>query len=263
MPSDHHDHLIDLQSGRVIEFRNEEIEKLQRARRRRSSATIWSGIASNFMPCRATASQGRRRMRLQLRWEFRRRRGLPDFGAGPRDVQRTGQQRDRAPRHGARLVDRRHDAGNRAAAIVDIVVGPAAGAAGRDAPPISTRRRRCATASSTRSWARSRCPGWRSARRDIDRFDADLRSSAGARPQPRQRRRGRRRHLPADPARGRRAARRVLLGRRIRHLARWSPIPARSSSSAAPASTPPIASGRPCSCCGAASPPMSSITTSR
>jgi Fur family ferric uptake transcriptional regulator len=30
MPLDHHDHLIDLQSGRVIEFRNEEIEKLQR-----------------------------------------------------------------------------------------------------------------------------------------------------------------------------------------------------------------------------------------
>ena len=31
MPSDHHDHLIDLQSGRVIEFRNEEIERLQEA----------------------------------------------------------------------------------------------------------------------------------------------------------------------------------------------------------------------------------------
>ena len=31
MPSAHHDHLIDLQSGRVIEFRNEEIEKLQHA----------------------------------------------------------------------------------------------------------------------------------------------------------------------------------------------------------------------------------------
>jgi len=31
MPSDHHDHLIDLQSGRVIEFTNEAIEKLQRA----------------------------------------------------------------------------------------------------------------------------------------------------------------------------------------------------------------------------------------
>jgi Fur family ferric uptake transcriptional regulator len=28
--SDHHDHLIDVQSGRVIEFHNEEIEKLQR-----------------------------------------------------------------------------------------------------------------------------------------------------------------------------------------------------------------------------------------
>jgi Fur family ferric uptake transcriptional regulator len=26
----HHDHLIDLQSGKVIEFRNEEIEKLQK-----------------------------------------------------------------------------------------------------------------------------------------------------------------------------------------------------------------------------------------
>jgi Fur family transcriptional regulator, ferric uptake regulator len=30
MPSAHHDHLIDLQSGRVVEFRNEEIEKLQK-----------------------------------------------------------------------------------------------------------------------------------------------------------------------------------------------------------------------------------------
>jgi Fur family ferric uptake transcriptional regulator len=30
MPLDHHDHLIDLQSGRVVEFRNEDIEKLQR-----------------------------------------------------------------------------------------------------------------------------------------------------------------------------------------------------------------------------------------
>lgn len=29
MPSDHHDHLIDLQSGRVVEFHNEQIEKLQ------------------------------------------------------------------------------------------------------------------------------------------------------------------------------------------------------------------------------------------
>src|SRR5581483_10773811 len=30
MPDSHHDHLIDVQTGRVIEFRNEEIESLQR-----------------------------------------------------------------------------------------------------------------------------------------------------------------------------------------------------------------------------------------
>src|SRR5712691_4771045 len=30
MPTDHHDHLIDVQSGKVIEFRNEEIERLHR-----------------------------------------------------------------------------------------------------------------------------------------------------------------------------------------------------------------------------------------
>ena len=30
MPAHHHDHLIDLQTGRVIEFRDEEIERLQR-----------------------------------------------------------------------------------------------------------------------------------------------------------------------------------------------------------------------------------------
>ncbi|MDX1580395.1 MAG: Fur family transcriptional regulator [Alphaproteobacteria bacterium] len=29
VPEEHHDHLIDVQGGRVIEFRNEEIEKLQ------------------------------------------------------------------------------------------------------------------------------------------------------------------------------------------------------------------------------------------
>jgi Fur family ferric uptake transcriptional regulator len=31
MREDHHDHLIDVQSGHVVEFQNEEIEKLQRA----------------------------------------------------------------------------------------------------------------------------------------------------------------------------------------------------------------------------------------
>lgn len=30
LPEAHHDHLIDIQTGRVIEFRNEDIEKLQR-----------------------------------------------------------------------------------------------------------------------------------------------------------------------------------------------------------------------------------------
>ena len=30
-PSEHHDHLIDLKSGKVIEFTNEEIERLQAA----------------------------------------------------------------------------------------------------------------------------------------------------------------------------------------------------------------------------------------
>ncbi len=31
IPEAHHDHLIDIESGRVIEFRNEHIEALQRA----------------------------------------------------------------------------------------------------------------------------------------------------------------------------------------------------------------------------------------
>ena len=30
-PEEHHDHLIDVQTGEVVEFRNEEIEQLQRA----------------------------------------------------------------------------------------------------------------------------------------------------------------------------------------------------------------------------------------
>ena len=29
-PQEHHDHLIDMQSGKVLEFRNDEIERLQR-----------------------------------------------------------------------------------------------------------------------------------------------------------------------------------------------------------------------------------------
>jgi Fur family ferric uptake transcriptional regulator len=30
MPDEHHDHLIDVQSGKVIEFHNDQIEELQR-----------------------------------------------------------------------------------------------------------------------------------------------------------------------------------------------------------------------------------------
>ena len=30
MPDSHHDHLIDVQSGEIVEFVNEEIEKLQK-----------------------------------------------------------------------------------------------------------------------------------------------------------------------------------------------------------------------------------------
>ena len=46
-------------------------------------------------------------------------------------------------------------------------------------------------------------------------------------------------------------------------IAPLSPIPAKFSNSAAPASMPATAPGRSCSCCGAASRPMSSTTTSR
>jgi Fur family ferric uptake transcriptional regulator len=35
IPDEHHDHLIDLRSGRVIEFRDEEIERLQEAMAKR------------------------------------------------------------------------------------------------------------------------------------------------------------------------------------------------------------------------------------
>ncbi|MFG1310041.1 Fur family transcriptional regulator [Xanthobacter tagetidis] len=35
MPDEHHDHLIDLRTGRVIEFRSEEIERLQEEMARR------------------------------------------------------------------------------------------------------------------------------------------------------------------------------------------------------------------------------------
>lgn len=39
-PESHHDHLIDMKSGKVIEFRNEEIEKLQEEIARKLGYTI-------------------------------------------------------------------------------------------------------------------------------------------------------------------------------------------------------------------------------
>ena len=52
MTGDHHDHLIDVQSGRVIEFRNEEIENACSARSPVGSGIRWSAIGSNSTPCR-------------------------------------------------------------------------------------------------------------------------------------------------------------------------------------------------------------------
>ncbi len=40
-PDHHHDHLIDMKTGKVVEFVDEEIEALQERHRRASSATSW------------------------------------------------------------------------------------------------------------------------------------------------------------------------------------------------------------------------------
>ena len=57
-------------------------------------------------------------------------------------------------------------------------------------------------------------------------------------------------------------ARPVLFRRRIRHPPDPGAFPGASWNSAAPASMPPTATAPPCSCCGAASPPMCSTTRS-
>ena len=90
--------------------------------------------------------------------------------------------------------------------IVDICLRPAAGSARRKPPPISTPRRRCAIASSTKRMGARPRRTWRPAAPRFRPVRRDLRSSAGARPQPRRRSRDRRRHLSPDPARGRGAA---------------------------------------------------------
>ena len=53
IPESHHDHLINLRTGEVIEFQSEEIERLQ-AEVARSSATSWSTTGSSSTPCRST-----------------------------------------------------------------------------------------------------------------------------------------------------------------------------------------------------------------
>ena len=55
MPSAHHDHLIDLQTGRVIEFRNEEIEKLLAAAATRAAANQRRYDYTPFMTVAAKA----------------------------------------------------------------------------------------------------------------------------------------------------------------------------------------------------------------
>ena len=49
-PSEHHDHLIDIQSGKVVEFHNDEIEDLQRGSPKRPD-TGWSAIVWNCSAC--------------------------------------------------------------------------------------------------------------------------------------------------------------------------------------------------------------------
>ena len=113
----------------------------------------------------------------------------------------------------------------------------------------------CATASSTRRWRRSRRRRWRRASATSTSFDACCDHLLVIDHKRGRRRRRRGRHLSPDPPRVAQAARPLLLGGRIRHRTALAAIPARFSSSAAPASIRPTARARPCSCCGAASPP--------
>lgn len=55
MRDSHHDHLINLRDGKVIEFTSEEIEKPVR-RSPASSATSWSIIGSNSIASRSTTT---------------------------------------------------------------------------------------------------------------------------------------------------------------------------------------------------------------
>jgi Fur family ferric uptake transcriptional regulator len=56
MRDSHHDHLINLRDGKVIEFTSEEIEKLQ-AESPASSATSWSTTGWSSIACRSTTTK--------------------------------------------------------------------------------------------------------------------------------------------------------------------------------------------------------------
>jgi len=59
-PESHHDHLIDIQTGSVIEFRNEDIEKLQRRVAEELGFELVDPSAWNCMSCR----RGAKKLRL-------------------------------------------------------------------------------------------------------------------------------------------------------------------------------------------------------
>jgi len=72
MRDSHHDHLINLRDGKVIEFTSEEIEKLQ-AESPASSATNWSITGWNYIACLWTTTNPDRANRSKAtpdRWIF-------------------------------------------------------------------------------------------------------------------------------------------------------------------------------------------------
>ena len=230
--------------------------KTAASRRRTSWATSWSATASNCTRCRVAAS---------VTVENDRMHGdrlcpttAPAAASRDRRNRRPSRQRRRSIRWRSTAAPRR----GRARSSISSAVRCRCGWPRR--PPISMPRRRCATASSTRRWARGRCRKWRSRSRDIDLFDENLRPPAGARPRPRRRRGSGGRHLPPDPARAPRRAAAGSIRPAEYDIARLIAYPGEILELGRSCVDPAYrARGRSCSCCGAASPPMSSITTSR
>ena len=204
----HHYHLIDIDTGKVIEFQDPEYERLMQ--------TIAERLGFDL---------------VSLRLELFGRRREPAQAARDREARQRLSRRiaGAAPRPGSS-----HGAGKGGAMTFEQMIArtadrspPVSGIARRQSrrarsparPPRSMRCRRCATACSIRRWAPRPMPATAASLRDRDAFDAvadhllvvDHAIGDGAG--------GRRRHLPADPARGRGAAGPVLLGGRVRHHA--------------------------------------------